>query len=223
MFACNLAALSDQLLMFGDANSTPALQPLLCLEQGILIVWHVAQHWRKACLQTLVHVNKLVASVGWKCLSLRFGKIPKDHVLTCYHTEWNERGKKTKTESKIRKGNCSIEVWCKMLCSEKLPLWKKVNNFVCSGKPRGKKLIFSVKKSFQNTHSGRIRSIRHSQGLWRSLEIDRCWKCKKFDKNNVLYTTTTPHLLSKYEHCPGRRILEHHGIFLEIKETHDLV
>lgn len=84
---------------------TPALQPLLCLEQGILIVWHVARHWRKACLQTLVHVNKLVANVGWKCLSLPFGKIPKRPCsnLSPYWMKRKGEENKNRKQNKKRK------------------------------------------------------------------------------------------------------------------------
>lgn len=142
--------------------------------------------------------------------------------LSPYRMPWKGEENKNRKQNKKRKlfhwGVVQNALFWEVASLE------KSKSFCLFWKTKGKKnQIFSVKKSFLNTHSGRIHWIRHSQGLWRSLEIDRCWKCKKFDKNNVLYMTTKPHLLSKYEHCPGRRISEHHGIFLEIKETHDLV
>lgn len=93
-----------------------------------------------------------------------------------------------------------------MLCSESLPLWNLVNRLICSpGKLQKRKktshhtcfhflTVSSFLSKFLNSHSGRIHWIRHSQGLWRSLEIDTGWKCKKLNKNNVLYKTTTPHV-----------------------------
>lgn len=131
--------------------------------------------------------------------------ILNDTVGTCsnlipYRRKWSS--KKTKIESKIKKirrHKCSIEVRCKMLCSEKLPLWKLVNQLVWSA---GKltphflsfpnHLILPVKVAqysfWQNTLNkacpGSVEVIKDGYML----------KCKKFTKNNVLYKTTTPHV-----------------------------
>lgn len=86
-----------------------------------------------------------------------------------------------------------------MLCSEKLPLWKLVNQLVWSA---GKltphflsfpnHLILPVKVAqysfWQNTLNkafpGSVEVIKDGYML----------KCKNFTKNNVLYKTTTPHV-----------------------------
>lgn len=64
-----------------------------------------------------------------------FELILRDRVQTTIPYQRKCWNKNTKIQSKIKKigrGSCSIEVRCKMLCSEKLPLWKLVNQLVLS-------------------------------------------------------------------------------------------
>lgn len=44
-------------------------------------------------------------------------------------------------------------------------------------------------------------------------------KCKKFNKNDVLYKTTTPHICQNMNIVLSEESQEHHGIFLERKDT----
>lgn len=142
--------------------------------------------------------------------------IPRDcvHKLIAYQRKQRTKKKKIeKSKNKENKKRCSIEVRCKMLCSEKLPLWKLVIQLVRSpGKLQKRKphttfpfiflTISSCLSKFLNTHSGRIQWIRHSQGLGRSLKMDTCLEVQKIEREQCTvqncYTTRIP----KYEHCP---------------------
>lgn len=119
---------------------------------------------------------------------------------------------------------------CKMLCSEKLPLWKLVNQLVWSpGKLQKRKTSHHISFHFLtisscliskllNTHSGRRHWIRHSQGLWRSFKMDTCWSANNLTRT-MYCTKLLNHTYTKIWTLSCGGISEHHGIFLERKNT----
>lgn len=142
-------------------------------------------------------------------------------VIKPYQRKWRRKETKLTKTKKARRESSSIDVRCKMRCSESLPLWDLVNQLICSpGKLQKRKktshhtcfhflTVSSFLSKFLNSHSGRIHWIRHSQGLWRSLERYML-EVQKIEQEQCTvqnyYTTRIP----KYEHCPveeSRRIM----------------
>lgn len=141
--------------------------------------------------------------------------------LRSNHTKENGGERNLTKTNKVRRESSSIDVRCKMLCSESLPLWNLVNQLICSpGKLQKIKktshhtcfhflTVSSFLSKFLNTHSGNTLN----KAFPGSVEVIRdryMLEVQKIEQEQCTvqnyYTTRIP----KYEHCPveeSRRIM----------------